>query len=643
MQTYIIKKHAYAICCCVCFLFFLTPVFAGDPVYPASMIPDSLKKNAHVVKRMEEVIVKINDPRDVRVTTHFVITVLDAEGEKYARVIESYDKLKDLRSIKGTLYDALGLPIKKLKQSDIQDMSGVGSESLMTDDRYKQHAFYYNVYPHTVEYEVEVRYNHSFYLPYWVPQEDESFAVQQSKLVVTAPKDYMVRYRNFNYKGEPVVADDGGDKTYTWEVKNMAAQLDEPYAPRWYKRTTTVLLAPAVFEMQQYKGSMNTWEEFGHFAYILNQGRDQLPDGVKQTVHQLTDGLSREEKIAKLYKYLQEHTRYISIQLGIGGWQTFDANYVASKGYGDCKALSNYMCALLKEAGVKASCVLVYAGDNAKDVTEAGFPSTRFNHVIVCAPGTKDSTWLECTSSFHPVGYLGGFTADRPVLFVDETGSKLVHTPVYTMEQNQQIRHISATIAETGDMTLKADTRYTGLQQDDLHARINMLTKEKILERLRQAGYFSSYDVSGYECKQFKESLPAIDEHLEIAAHNYATVTGKRMFLEPNLLTKTGRRVTADTARKSDIYLADAFRDVDTVKITIPEGYTPEALPQPVALQSIFGNYSSKVSVDGNVITYMRSIEHKGGSYPASAFPELEKFYNGMYKADRARIVLVKK
>lgn len=643
MLTNIIKKYPYIICSCACFLFFLAPVFAGDPVYPAAMIPDSLKKNAHIVKRMEEVTVKINDPKDVRVTTHYVITVMDAEGEKYAKVVEWYDKLRDIRSIKGTLYDALGLPVKKLKQSDIQDLSGVGSESLMTDDRYKQHAFYHNVYPHTVEYEIEVKYNHSFFLPYWVPQEAAAYAVQQSKLVVTAPKDYAIRFRNFNYHGDPVVTNEGSNSTYTWEVKNLAPASDEPYAPRWYKRTTTVLLAPAAFEMQQYKGTMNTWEEFGRFMYALNQGRDQLPDAVKQTVHQLTDGLSREEKITKLYTYLQQHTRYVSIQLGIGGWQTFDASYVAGKGYGDCKALSNYMCALLKEAGVKAATVLVYAGDNDKDVTEENFPSTRFNHVIVCVPGTKDSTWLECTSNIHPAGYLGSFTSDRPVLMIDENGGKLIHTPVYTLEQNLQIRHIDATIAETGDMLLKANTRYTGLQQDDLHARLNVLTREKLLERLKQAGYFSSYDVNGYECKELKEVLPTIDERLEISAHNYATVTGKRMFIEANLLTKTGRRLTADTARKSDIYLDDAYRDVDTVKITIPDGYAPETMPQPVTLKSIFGSYSSKVTVEGNVITYTRSIDHKGGSYPASTYPELEKFYNGMYKADRARLVLVKK
>lgn len=643
MLTNIIRKYACIICSCVCFLSFLAPAFAGDPVYPASMIPDSLKKNAHVVKRMEEVIVKINDPKDVRVTTHYVITVMDAEGEKYAKVVEWYDKLKEVRSIKGTLYDAMGSQIKKLKQSDIQDLSGVGSESLMTDDRYKQHAFYHNVYPHTVEYEIEVRYNHSFHLPYWVPQDAAAYAVQQSKLVVTAPKDYPIRYRNFNYKGGPVVTTEGSNSTYTWEVKDVVPASDEAYAPRWYKRTTTVLLAPAAFEMQQYKGSMSTWEEFGRFMYTLNQGRDQLPDAVKQTVHQLTDGLSREEKITKLYKYLQQHTRYISIQLGIGGWQTFDAGYVAGKGYGDCKALSNYMCALLKEAGVKASTVLVYAGENDKDVIEESFPSNRFNHMIVCVPGTKDSTWLECTSNTYPAGYLGSFTSDRPVLMIDENGGKLIHTPVYSMDQNLRVRQVDAIITETGDMQLRANTRYTGLRQDDLHAMLNMLTREKLLERLKQAGYFSSYDIKGYECKEYKEILPAIDEKLEISAHNYATVTGKRIFLEPNLLTKSGRRLSADTARKSDIYLDDAYRDVDTVKITIPDGYASETVPQPVTIKGIFGNYSSRVTVEGNVITYTRSIDHKGGLYPPAAYLGLEKFYNGIYKADRARVVLVKK
>jgi hypothetical protein len=226
---------------------------------------------------------------------------------------------------------------------------------------------------------------------------------------------------------------------------------------------------------------------------------------------------------------------------------------------------------------------------------------------------------------------------------INENGGKLIRTPVYPLEQNLQIRTVTAKIDESGNMLLQANTHYSGLQQDDLHARVNRLTRSELLERLKQAGYFSSYDVTGYDWKEQKTVLPSIDERLEISAHSYATVTGKRMFLEPNLLNKASRRLSADSTRKADIFLNYSYRDIDTVKITIPEGYMPEAIPQPVAVQSPFGAYSSKVMVEGNVITYVRSIDHKGGSYPASAYGELAKFYNSMFKADKSRIVLVKK
>jgi transglutaminase-like putative cysteine protease len=642
MFSFLIKKYAYAVCYCVCVLLSIGPAFAGDPIYPAMLIPDSLKKNAHAVTRLEEITIKINDPRDVRMTMHYIVTVLDAEGEKFGYFTAGYDNLTEIRSIKGALYDALGLPIKKLKQSDIQDLSGTGGD-LMTDDRIKRHKFYHNLYPHTVEYEVEMRYNHTFYLPTWRPQEDESLAVEQSKLTVITPKDYILRYKALNYKGEPVQGNDGSDRTYSWEAKNLCAVPDEPYAPHWNTRSVSVLLAAASFEMEKYKGTMNTWEEYGKFSYILNQGRDVLPDNIKQTVHQLTDGLEREQKIAKLYEYLQQHTRYISVQLGIGGWQTFDAAYVAAKGYGDCKALSNYMCAMLKEAGIKASCVLVYAGEDKNDVTPADFPSSSFNHVIVCVPNTKDTTWLECTNSTVPLGYMGEFTGNRSVLIVDENGGKLVRTPAYSMEQNVQTRHVVAKVEESGEMTVKANSRYSALQTDDLHDILNSLTKEKLMEGLKQVGFFPSYEVKRYDWKETKSAVPYIDEQIEITARNYATITGKRMFIEPNLMNKTSRRLSVDSVRRADIYLSYSYRDIDTVTITIPEGYTPEAVPPPIALQSPFGAYSSKVSIEGNVITYIRSIDHKGGTYPASSYGELAKFYNSMYKADRSRIVLVKK
>ncbi|MFY0255027.1 DUF3857 domain-containing transglutaminase family protein [Chitinophaga sp. 30R24] len=631
-----------AIGACLLSLLIARPVWAGEPVYPVSAIPVALKQNAHTVKRLDETIVRINDLADVRVIHHYIVTVLDEKGASDVMFYEYYDKFRDVRSVSGTLYDSLGGQVKRMKQSDIKDISAVDDASLMTDARLKLHRFYHNVYPYTVEYEVEMRYGSTVFLPVWQPQDDLDCTVEQSRLVVTAPADFTLRYRSYLYNGEPVKTTDKNIATYVWEVKQVPALKEEFNPDEFYRRTPTVLLGTEMFELEKYKGSLATWKDFGAFVYKLNEGRDVLPDNMKAKVHELTDGLnSRTEKIKALYRYMQQNYRYISVQLGIGGWQTFDANYVATKGYGDCKALSNYMMSLLKEAGIKSNCVLVKAGENKHTIWE-DFPDFQFNHVILCVPDGKDTTWLECTSNTLPAGYLGDFTDNRPVLVIDENESKLVRTPFYSMDCNEQHRNIHAAIDVEGNINIDANTVYSGLQQDRLHQMIHVLSEEKQLEVLRKGLDLSSYDISSLRYKELGTPIPSIEEKLQIKGHSYAAVTGKRMFLVPNILSREGRKLDAEESRKSEIKFNFAYRDIDTVSITLPAGYKPESIPAPVSYISKFGAYTNSIVIQGNTLSYIRKLERKAGTFPAADFPELMKFYATIYKSDRNRLVLLK-
>ncbi|MBP1652133.1 MAG: transglutaminase domain protein, partial [Bacteroidetes bacterium] len=132
---------------------YLLPSQAKDPEYPVSAIPANLKEKAHVVKRMEELTVRLVNPGEVRVTRHYVLTILDAKGDRYASIYEDYSKLKDVRSIKGRLLSAEGVELSKIRQNDITDVSGVGDEALMSDTRYKVYRFSWKVYPYTIEVE----------------------------------------------------------------------------------------------------------------------------------------------------------------------------------------------------------------------------------------------------------------------------------------------------------------------------------------------------------------------------------------------------------------------------------------------------------------------------------------------------------
>lgn len=617
--------------------------FAGDGDYAVSKIPGVLLKNADVVKRMEEIRFEVQDIGKSRKYHKYALTILNENGDKYANEVIGYDKLREIKSMEGSLFDADGKKIKSLKKSEIKDLSATDDNSLMDDNRIKVHGFYHRLYPYTVEYETVVQYNCTYFFPPWDPVDNEKIAVMQSAITVVAPADFHVRYKAFNYKEEPVVKTEKGNKIYRWEIKDFEPiELEYAY-PAWDYLVPMVYLAPAKFEIEKYQGDMSTWQGLGKFIYTLNQGKDKLPEDIKQAVHRIADPIpDPKEKITKLYNYMQQNTRYISIQLGIGGLQPFDATYVATRKYGDCKALSNYMYSLLKEAGIKSHYTLVKSGEG-RNYFRNDFPSDQFDHIILCVPLQKDTVWLECTSQTAPAGYLSSFTSDRPVLLVDEDGGKLVKTPKYGMAQNTQIRKASGKINNEGLLTININTSYRAMQQDNLHFLVNGYSHEKQLEYLKRGIDLPHYDVVKFEYKETKSELPVIDETLDLTALNYASITGRRMFITPNIISRSSVKLKSDDKRKYPVSLNFEYRDIDTAVIEIPVGYTVENMPAPVKIESKFGRYSAFVDVKTDKIIYYRSIEKFSGQFPPSDYNELVKFYDQLYKADRSRVVLVKK
>ncbi len=617
---------------------------AGEKIdYSVSGIPAALQTNANAVLRLDETRFEISGIDRARKYHHFAITILNERGDKEADLVERYDKLHEIEFINGTLYDANGKKLRALKKQDISDESGTGNESLMTDARIKSHNFYYKIYPYTVEYEMEIKYYHTMFFPVWVPQDNEHYAVQDSKIIITCPADYKFRYKAFNYGKEPLKQAEKSGTSYTWEVTDLPAIESEYASPYWTEITPSVFFGPEQFEMEGYQGNMKTWEEFGKFFYALKTGKDILPETVKQKVHQLTDAVTDPtEKIRILYEYMQQNTHYISIQLGIGGFQPFDAKYVAERKYGDCKALSNYMYSLLKEAGIKSYYAMIRSGVGVHYFID-DFPFSQFDHVILCVPHSGDTTWLECTSQVLPAGYLSGFTSDRYVLLVGEEGGKLVRTPKYKMKDNLQSRVTEASIDAEGNLTATIHTQYRGEEMDDLEEVINQLSKDKVMKILKSELDLPTYDVSKFDYREEKSAMPSIYETLDLVSSNYAQISGKRIFVNPNIMNRSRRRLHANENRKYDVVTYAEYQTTDTAVIKIPPGYQPEAINPGTTLDSRFGRYTATVRVEEDKIIYSRRLERYSGRWPAAMYGDLVKFYEQLYKADNSRIVLVKK
>lgn len=618
--------------------------FATDPKYPVSAIAPELLVNVNAVYRENTSTFTILARDRASHHIHQVVTILNGKAKHYASEAVGYDKLRKIRSLTATVYDQEGKLIKRLKDKDIEDHSAVG-DGLFSDDRYKYFDLSQGTYPYTIEIEYEVDFKYLFHIPAFAVLNDEKLSCEKASFTLKYPQALKPRVRLTNVADQnPEQVNADGSLSKNWSFQNVLPIKMEAHGPSFRDLIPFIIAAPTDFEYENYVGQMGTWDDYGRWISSLNKGRNVLPQTTKDKVLRLTKDLStREQKVKVLYEYLQNKTRYVSIQLGIGGYQPFEAQVVDQNGYGDCKALSNYMMALLDAASIPSHYALVNSGYAAYPLQE-DFPSSQFDHVLVAVPNGKDTLWLECTSQTNPFGYQGFHTGDRKALLITDTGAKLVKTKHYTAEENTQRRSADVFIDVNGDGTAKVKTTYAGLQYEaegvsDVLSGQGDEQKKWINENTR----IPTFDLLKSKFEEHKNIVPSAVVELELGLRRYCTVSGKRLFLVPNLMNRSSFIPEKIENRKTKIVRNFSYTDIDTINYHVPENLYPEVLPEPVKVTSRFGEYEAFCKLDAGSVVYVRKLKIFKGEFPPESYQDYVEFFRKINRADNTKIVFLSK
>ena len=636
---------------------------AGTPApkYPADAIAPALRENAHAVVRACDEVVTVKSASQLVHAVHQVVTILDPAGsDEYGELTVHYNALSHINYLRGAVYDAQGHLLHQLRPAEIHDQGmGNAGGSFMTDLRVRYADLRQPATPYTVEFDYEITSENTLFYPNWQPQDDENISLESATLQVTTPTALPLRFEEqllpAGAASAPVVA--GSQTTYRWQLPAQPAVEAEPLSPPLTELLPAVHLAPATFEVQGYAGSLATWQSLGLWTYQLGKGRDALPPALTAKMAQLmiSDPDPR-ARARKVYEFLQGSTRYVSVQLGLGGWQTAPAQTVATGGYGDCKALSNYTCALLKAAGLPpAYMALVGAGPNHPDV-RAGFPSSQFNHAILCMPlaahGTTppDTVWLECTSQTDAFGYMGSFTGNRHALLLTPEGGRLVATPRYGAQANRQQRRTDLWLDATGSAKATVRTRRVGLAQDLYAQLLHDATPDEQQKYVANHLRVSHFAITSLRLTDAPAKAPAARPGglapRGRARPGGAPPAGRRLLLEPNRRGRLGALPAQVGARQAPVALPPASLTQDTVRLHLPAGFRVENLPQPVQLTSAYGTYTSScTALPDGTLQYVRQLETRrpaSAPLPAAKYPEYRDFRRKVNQADQAQVVLIK-
>lgn len=617
----------------------------GQKKYTVQDIPEHLLKNVNAIIREDNMTYKMFSPSKASLQVRMVATILNEGGKQFAYEHVGYDKLSKVTSFKGAAYDAQGNLIKRLKASDIYDQSAFDGFSLYSDNRFKAADLSHGSYPYTVEYEYEIEFKYVFFIPGSYALPGEKVSLESFSYSLVYPTNILPpRYKAVNINEAPEKQQlSQGFESVTWRLKNIPAMSREPLGPAYNELIPHIMAAPTEFEYEGYRGTMNSWDELGQWISLLNKGRNQLLPETINKIKELTANLTTtEEKVKAVYHYLQNRTRYVSIQLGIGGLQPFEASVVDKTGYGDCKALSNYMVSMLDAVNIKSYYTLIRAGLGETEI-KTDFPSSQFNHAVVFVPIGADTLWLECTNQTNPFGYMGSFTGNRMALAITEDGAALVKTPVYTENENLQIRSGYVAMDQSGNAQASIKTTYTGLQYENgnLHAFIGNPDEQK--KWVQKNTQIPSFDIVSVSVTNNPDRIPTAVVDLNLSLKRLATVSGKRLFVTPNLMNRSTFIPEKVDDRTTNIFRKMAYTDIDTIRYHMPEGIYPEFLPEPTQLKSVFGEYSSSVQIDRGDVLYVRKMKIYKGEFPAKSYNELIDFYKAINKSDNVKLVFLTK
>ncbi len=624
------------------FLFFTSFIFAQKIEYNSLNISDSLKENANAVVRLNQIDIAIASQRSMTIKTKRVVTVLNELGLKAVKGAENFDRRRTVKEIEAVVFDSFGNEIKKIKRKDFKDQSAVDGGTLFSEGRFIYMDYTPTQYPFTIVYESEVETSNTAFIPTWLLLSDYNVSIEKSNLNVFFSAALGFRKKEFNFSNFKIKTVTATATQLQYEALNVVAQKYEDFTPT-AKLFPRVMMGLENFNLEGVDGSAKNWKEYGKwFSENILLGTTNLSDEAKTKIKALVGSETDPIKKAKIvYKFVQEKSRYVSVQVGIGGFKPMLASDVDRLGYGDCKALSNYTRALLEVVGVPSYYTELYGDRDVKNI-EADFFSIQGNHVILCIPNSSESIFLECTSQDDPFGFQANFTDDRDVVVMKPDGGEIIHTKKYHDRDNSQTSTGRYSIDESGNLSGTIKIVSAGSQYNAKAATEKLQLSEKDLHYKQYWSNINNLKVAKITVENDKEKIQFI-ENINLSAANYGSISGGKMILAINAYNQYSGNVKRIRNRKNPFEIPRGYLDADEIVIVLPSDFQIDFLPSNFELQTKFGEYRTEIiKKDTNDLVYKRTIFIKKGIYTKTEYDEYRLFMEQISKNDNAKIILTK-
>jgi len=473
-------------------------------------------------------------------------------------------------------------------------------------------------------------YFHSFY------------PIKEKKIVFEIPKWLTLDFLEMNFEGYDIVKTEVfNDKkkvnVITFTFNNVNPIITSDYNASWSTSLPHILILAKKYE---YKGASfdlfsNTKDLYDWYASLIKDVENK-PEELKPLVAEITsNSKSEEEKVEKIFYWVQDNIRYIAYENGIMGFKPDDANNVCKKKYGDCKGMANLTCEMLKIAGFDAR--LTWIGTRSIPYTYSTPSLAVDNHMICTLILDGKKYYLDATEKGVAFKDYAHRIQGQDVLIEDNDSYIIETVPEFDPVHNEIRMTIDYYIV--GESIVgKGINTYNGEEKTNLYRTIGYVAKVDLDERAKS--YIANHDknntISNLVIKNaYDRSLPIHFEY-DITTSNHLTSVANETYIDLEL-DRDFENITTKEERIIDMDFGEKYYKNQTITLKVPDNTKIDYMPESIMVSNDEFIFNLKYEFDESTktITYSKKITLKTGVISRSNFQlwnetikKLKTFYN---------------
>ncbi|UOQ53275.1 DUF3857 domain-containing protein [Hymenobacter cellulosivorans] len=545
---------------------------------------------------------------------HYDMLHLAPQSALYARDKVYSSHFNRLQKLEARTLVPAGNDYKALRISDFKEKFEVQEGIFFDDTRYTTWTFpavapgVRTVVDYTVRHP-DARFLSPFYFANHVP-------TRHAEVTLTAPKSVKINYKLFHVENTPVTftkQEKGSSVVYRWTVDNMPSPSRDDDGPEiaYYAPHLVYYVEEVPAAGQPRKMLSGVPELYSLYSgFVAGLDKKESP-ALRRVVDSLAVGAaSEEERVRRVYYWVQDHVRYVAFENGLRGFVPADAGQVYARRYGDCKDMANLTHEMLRMAGVKS--YLTWIGTRALPYrySELATPGVDNHMIATWEPKPGQYVFLDATSKHNPFNMPTSMIQGKEALLaLDGKNCKVVSVPVMDKEKSHAVDVSTLALSGTtlkgkGQLALSGYPKITqAYALDGMDKTEETKYVKRVLERGNNKFFVDSYAVRNVAAR---EQPLTID--YEYRLQDYVQQVDDEIYLNLNLEQPYANdRIDADK-RRLPLYNEYTHSDRTRTEFEIPAGYDVEYLPANASTKEDVLGFSIRYERKGNKIVQEKDL-----------------------------------